>query len=83
MLSNVAWRENIKNNYPWIYENLLGGSRADEYTQKNLGMQDKVVDTAKTATDVVSGTFDIIAWIKENWQLAVLGLVALLVILRD
>lgn len=27
--------------------------------------------------------FDIYTWIKENWQLAIIGFVALLVLLRD
>lgn len=38
--------------------------------------------TLETITDMVSGTFNVIDWIVENWKLALLALVCLLIITR-
>lgn len=76
-------REFIKENYPFVYKYLLGGERADEYTKKNLEALGVVSSTAGSVKEVAAKGFDIVVWIKENWQLAVLGLVALLVLLKD
>ena len=50
------------------------------------GLSD-IVDAGRESfeniADNVGGPFDIVVWVRENWQLAVLGLVAFLVLLRD
>lgn len=76
-------RDYIKANYPNVYKYLLGGERADEYTKKNVEALTGVSSTAETAANAAGDVFDIVAWIRGNWQLAILGLVALLVLLRD
>lgn len=44
---------------------------------ENVG---SVIDAART---VATAPFDFIVWIKDNWQLAVVGAVAILVLIRD
>ena len=84
--SFVAERERLKSNNPiWYF--LTGGDKATEYHKKNVGMMGKTQDTAENVVEVVGdiagSTFDVFVWIKDNWQLAILGFVALLVLLRD
>lgn len=55
--------------------NLSAGFTPDQL-RRNAQAQKDGVENVKEA-------FDFIAWIRENWQLAVLGAVALLVLLRD
>ncbi|MBR0596593.1 hypothetical protein [Sinanaerobacter chloroacetimidivorans] len=66
---------------------------SDEYVMNYFGVKEKVTDgfknvvtTTGKAVDagstVVSSSFDFIVWIKENWQISIVGLVALIVILR-
>lgn len=54
--------------------------------------QNKVISTAakvtqneviKNIVDVIKTPFDIIAWITGNWQLAVIGVVAIFILIRD
>lgn len=66
----------LKKNHPWIYQNVFGGDKAVAYTEKNVEAKNKVTTAAESG-------FDIIAWVRENWQLAIVGIVALLVLLRD
>lgn len=40
-------------------------------------------DAASSAANVISDSFDIVSWIKQNWRLSILGLVAIWVLLRD
>jgi hypothetical protein len=47
-----------------------------EQIKSNAGTQKETVENLK-------GAFDIVAWIRENWQLAILGLIAILVLLKD
>ena len=55
-----------------------------------LSKNEALVEGSKTmnkgieaAGDIVDTSFDIFSWVKNNWQIAVVGLVALLVLLRD
>jgi len=64
-----------------IYLNGLGYNNASAgYTPTQLKQNAQV---QKDGAETVTAAFDILVWIKDNWQLAVLGLVALLVLLRD
>ncbi len=40
-------------------------------------------ESIESMIDNSNAKFDFVSWIRANWQLAVLGLVALLVLLRD
>lgn len=63
------------------YLNGLGVNNASAgYTPKQLSDNAK---TNKEAVDNVKEVFDIFLWVKENWQLAIVGVVALLVLLKD
>lgn len=55
-----------------------------------LAENEKLVDASKEANkvidkagDVVDDTFDFFKWSSSNWQLLVIGAVALVVLLRD
>ena len=77
-----AEREALKASNPVWYA-LTGGDKATAYTLDNLKVAKKVTKTADAAATAVNASFDIIAWLKENWQLAIVGVVALLVLLKD
>lgn len=54
-----------------------------------LGKNEKLVDASKNmnrgiakAGEVVDGGFDVLVWVKANWQLVILGSIAILVIVR-
>lgn len=50
---------------------------AKENMQQSTGKFFEVVGT------IVKTPFDFVAWLYNNWQLAIIGVVALLVLLRD
>lgn len=81
-----ANRQALKSSSPILYA-LTGGDRATEYTLKNLKPAQMITETTGAVVDtagaVVEGAFDFVAWIRGNWQLAILGIVALLVLLKD
>ena len=69
-----------------------GGSWGDEkikipkapgYVPGLSDMIDAGRDSFENMADSIGGQFDFIHWIRGNWQIAVLGVVALLVLLRD
>lgn len=82
----IADRERLKKTNPVLYF-LTGGDKSTEYNRKNLEALNKAKGAGETIAEVggavVGGTFDFIVWVRENWQLAVLGLVALLILLKD
>jgi hypothetical protein len=72
---------NVLTNTVSTYLNGLGiNNPAAGYTPTQLK---EISQTQKDWAETFQQAFDIIDWFKENWQLAIIGFVALLVLLRD
>lgn len=82
-MTNVEFREKLKNDHPLIYKYLLGGEKADKYTEDNMKLYKGATSVGEVAGNVAVGGFNFIKWIGHNWQIAILGVVALLVLLKD
>lgn len=62
----------------------LGSEKGyQERVEKNQQHADKAKKVIDNTQAIATGAFDIVSWLINNWQLAVLGLIALLVLLRD
>lgn len=63
------------------YLNGLGANNASAgYTPNQLK---ESAGVQKENAENLKGAFDFLAWVRENWQLAILGVVAILVLLKD
>lgn len=64
-----------------------GGSWGDAPIEIPEGSKSGTLNAAKNAidkaADIITSPADVIAWIKNNWQLSLLAAVAVFVILRD
>lgn len=67
-----------KENHPLLYG-------ATAWLGNNLKKSDTAVNTARTVNtvaDAVDNSIDIAGWFISNWQLAIVGAVALLVLIK-
>lgn len=71
----------------WVQKSVTGIAK---FVGNLLGKNKKLVDASKQLNKVVEKGgelvdegFDVIKWIGSNWQLVVVGFIALLVLLRD
>jgi len=84
--------ENIDNKiarFLWWGQNKTYDQQKQESIERVQGWHDgkgamgTVFAVGGAAASAVEGSFDIIIWLKNNWQIAVIGAVALLVLLKD
>lgn len=89
MADMEALTKQFKAEHPFYF-----GKINDAVVLRYFGTKSKVSDAFKSGVEnvggvvdagagVVSSVFDITVWLKDNWQIAIIGAVALLVILRD
>ncbi len=71
----------LKDSNPFLYK-LLGGDKATEYTVKNLGANASVKEAGEKVVGTVKGGFDIVSWIVTNWQISIVGGIAIILLIK-
>lgn len=57
---------------------------ANTKTGKKINSVVDAVDTAaETVTTVISAPFNFAQWLVDNWQISLIGIIALLVLIKD
>jgi hypothetical protein len=74
-------RQKLKETNPFLY-GIFGGDRATSYTVKNLEAQSSVGAVSGKVVDSVKGGFDLLSWIVANWQVSIVGGLALVLLLK-
>lgn len=76
------------NRFDYLLKNESFNKEQERLSETKVGQginkaADNVGAVVEAAQSVATVPFDFIMWMKDNWQLAILGAVAILVLIKD
>lgn len=76
------------NRYDYLLKNEAFNKEQERLSETKVGQginkaADSVSSVVGAARTVATAPFDFVVWLTQNWQLAIIGVVAILVLIKD